>query len=105
MAIIENPKTILAGDVGGTKFNLALFRQNGTALELVFQRRYPTKDYASSSFEIMLQDFCRHAAESGASTKSIVAAGVGCAGAVVNDRFHSPNLPLVFAATDLTAPT
>ncbi len=103
MAIIENPKTILAGDVGGTKCNLALFRQNGTALELVFQRRYPTKDYASSSFEIMLQDFCRHAAESGASTKSIVAAGFGCAGAVVNDRFHSANLPWVLVGKDLAA--
>src|SRR5260370_33951166 len=91
------PKIILAGDVGGTKCNLALFRQNGTALELVFQRRYLTKDYASSSFEAMLQDFCRHATESGASTKSIVAAGFAYAGAVLNDRFDRANLPWVLA--------
>src|SRR5260370_40178171 len=95
------PKIILAGDVGGTKCNLALFRQNGTALELVFQRRYPTKDYASSSFEAMLQDFCRHATESGASTKSIAAAGFGCAGAVVNDRFHRPNPRWALRGKDL----
>src|SRR5215471_11791730 len=94
MATIETPKTILAGDVGGTKCNLALFRQNGALLELVFQRRYSTKDYASRSFEAMLQDFRQHAAESGASTENI-AAGFGCAGAVVNDRFHSANLPWV----------
>ncbi len=55
---------ILAGDVGGTKCNLALFPQdsNGTRLQLIFQRRYPTKDYASRSFLAMLQDFRGHAA-------------------------------------------
>jgi glucokinase len=101
MAITETSKTILAGDVGGTKCNLALFRENGSALELVFQRHYATRDYASRSFEAMLQDFSRHAAESGASTKSVTVAGFGCAGAVVDDRVHSVNLPWVLAGKDL----
>ena len=78
---------ILAGDVGGTKCNLALFQQDsrGTRLHLVFQRRYPTKDYASRSFRAMLQDFRRDAADSGAtpSSRSIRGAGFGSAGAVV----------------------
>ena len=57
---------ILAGDVGGTKCNLALFQEdsNRTRLQLIFQRRYPTQDYAARSFQSMLQDFLGHAAKS-----------------------------------------
>ena len=90
---------ILAGDVGGTKCNLALFQEdsNRTRLQLIFQRRYPTQDYAARSFQSMLQDFLGHAAksEAAASSKSITAAGFGSAGAVVDGRFHSSNLPWV----------
>ena len=86
---------ILAGDVGGTKCNLALFQEdsNRTRLQLIFQRRYPTQDYAARSFQSMLQDFLGHAAksEAAASSKSITAAGFGSAGAVVDGRFHSSN--------------
>jgi glucokinase len=98
---------ILAGDVGGTKCNLALFQQdpNGTGLQLVFQRRYPTKDYASRSFAAMLHDFRRHAAESGGanSTRSITGAGFGSAGAVVDGQFHSSNLPWVIAGNEVAS--
>jgi glucokinase len=98
---------ILAGDVGGTKCNLALFRQesNGSRLHLVFQRRYPTKDYASRSFTAMLQDFRRDAAQSGAPdfSKSIRGAGFGSAGAVVDGRFHSSNLPWVIAGNEIAS--
>jgi len=106
MAIKENRSKspiILAGDVGGTKCNLALFQENGASLDLLFQRRYATKDYASLSFQAVIRDFLRHAAESGASisSKSITAAGFGCAGAVVNDRFHSANLPWVLVGQEI----
>src|SRR5215471_13663078 len=98
---------ILAGDVGGTKCNLALFQQdsNDARLQLVFQRRYPTKDYASRSFKAMLQDFRRDAAESGAtrSSGSIRGAGFGSAGAVVEGRFHSSNLPWVINGNELAS--
>ncbi len=34
---------ILAGDIGGTKCNLAIFREeDGVSLQPVFQRRYAT---------------------------------------------------------------
>ncbi|HZR27533.1 MAG TPA: glucokinase [Terriglobales bacterium] len=106
MAITETrskSRIILAGDVGGTKCNLALFQENGAALDLIFQRRYATKDYASLSFPAVIRDFFRHAAESGASIsgKNVTAAGFGCAGAVVNDRFHSANLPWVIAGQEV----
>ena len=98
---------ILAGDVGGTKCNLALFQEdsNRTRLQLIFQRRYPTQDYAARSFQSMLQDFLGHAAksEAAASSKSITAAGFGSAGAVVDGRFHSSNLPWVLAGHELAS--
>ena len=43
---------ILAGDIGGTKCNLAAFAQHGSAVELVFQNRYATRDF--SSFGLLL---------------------------------------------------
>jgi len=103
----KKSRMILAGDVGGTKCNLALFQEdsNRTRLQLIFQRRYPTQDYAARSFQSMLQDFLGHAAESGAavSSKSITAAGFGSAGAVVDGRFHSSNLPWVLAGHELAS--
>ena len=40
---------ILAGDIGGTKCNLALLREAETgALEPVFQYRYATRDFSDS---------------------------------------------------------
>ncbi len=47
---------ILAGDIGGTKCNLALLREAETgALEPVFQCRYATRDF--SRFEDLVEDF------------------------------------------------
>ena len=59
---IECLTMILAGDIGGTKCNLAIFREtSGTSLELVFQRRYATRDF--SRFEDLVDHF-RQAARS-----------------------------------------
>jgi glucokinase len=44
---------ILAGDIGGTKCNLAAFAQRGATIELVFQNRYATRDF--SSFEQLVR--------------------------------------------------
>ena len=46
---------ILAGDIGGTKCNLAVFEENGSSLQLVFQRRYATS--AFSSLEDLVETF------------------------------------------------
>jgi len=85
---------ILAGDVGGTKCNLGLFRREGSTLRAVFQRRLATRDYAG--FEAVVEDFLRQAAEdNSASAASIDAAGFGVAGVVADGRHYSENLPWV----------
>jgi glucokinase len=84
---------ILAGDIGGTKCNLAIFREaSGTSLELVFQRRYATRDF--SRFEDLVDHF-RQAARTESSDLGapIRAAGFGVAGAVVEGHLHANNLP------------
>jgi len=39
--------TILAGDVGGTKTNMALYKADGNGLTLLREKRYPSHDYPS----------------------------------------------------------
>jgi|SRR5580658_199490 glucokinase len=97
---------ILAGDVGGTKCNLGLFRQEEFALRPVFQRRLATRDYAG--FEAMVEDFLSQAAAAPkhehehANRLAITAAGFAVAGAVVEGRHYSENLPWVVDVSALT---
>ena len=89
---------ILAGDVGGTKCNLALFsRKNGT-LEIVFQQRFASKDF--SKFDLIVKEFSRQAASRMGSEK-MEAAGFGVAGPVINNRIHATNLPWIVDADTL----
>jgi glucokinase len=89
---------ILAGDVGGTKCNLALFsRKNGT-LEIVFQQRFASKDF--SQFDLIVKEFTRQAAPHMGSEK-MEAAGFGVAGPVLNNRIHATNLPWIVDADTL----
>lgn len=94
---------ILAGDVGGTKCNMALFRQEGHALRVVFRSRLSTREYAG--FENLVQEFLRQATLEGESTKGpaidIDAAGFGVAGVVVDGRHYSENLPWALDVSDL----
>ncbi|MGH9545430.1 MAG: glucokinase [Terriglobales bacterium] len=85
---------ILAGDIGGTKCNLAIFQEeDGSSLQPIFQRRYATRDF--SRFEDLVELFRRQAAEHGNSLPGdrIRAAGFGVPGAVVDGRLHGNNLP------------
>lgn len=85
---------ILAGDIGGTKCNLAIFQEaDGAKLEPVFQRRYATRDF--SRFEDLVEHFRKQAAESDPANlgKRISGAGFGVAGAVVEGHLHANNLP------------
>jgi glucokinase len=96
------PHLILAGDIGGTKCNLALFQEaEGSALQPVFQHRYATRDF--SRFEVLIGYFLRQAAEQGAMTvgQEIAAAGFGVAGAVVEGHLHANNLPWVLNSSEL----
>jgi glucokinase len=90
---------ILAGDVGGTKCNLALFAENKGKLEVVFRERFASKEFAQ--FDLIIKEFSRRAAPHLASSK-IRAAGFGVAGPVINNRIHATNLPWVVDAETLS---
>ena len=92
---------ILAGDIGGTKCNLAVFEEQGPNLLLVFKRRYATREFAS--LEELLERFFREcvAGTGVAPSGKIVAAGFGVAGAVVEGRLVANNIPWTLTASAL----
>jgi glucokinase len=94
---------ILAGDIGGTKCNLAVFEEHGSSLLLVFKRRYATGEFASLE-ELIDGFFSECAAERGASPEGkIAAAGFGVAGAVVDGRLVANNIPWDLTASALAS--
>src|SRR2546430_4679934 len=96
---------ILAGDLGGTKCNLGLFKQDGDKLGLVASQRYATREYAQQPFENILNDFKARAAKlTGAALDgNLSAAGFGGAGAVVNGVLHGTFVPWQLNARNLAA--
>jgi glucokinase len=89
---------ILAGDVGGTKCNLALFSEKNGKLEFVFRERFASKEFAQ--FDYIIREFARRAAPHLGGEK-IRAAGFGVAGPVINNRIHATNLPWIVDADTL----
>jgi len=89
---------ILAGDVGGTKCNLALFAEKNGKLEVVFRERFASKSFAQ--FDLIIREFARQAAPH-LNGLQIEAAGFGVAGPVINNRIHATNLPWVVDAETL----
>lgn len=89
---------ILAGDVGGTKCNLALFAEDSGKLVVVFRERFASKDF--SQFDLIVKEFSRRAAPYLRNEK-IRAAGFGVAGPVIGNRIHATNLPWVIDADTL----
>lgn len=89
---------ILAGDVGGTKCNLALFAEKQGQLEIVYHQRFPSKGFAQ--FDLIVKEFSRQAAPHLGNEK-IHAAGFGVAGPVIGNRIHATNLPWVVDADTL----
>jgi glucokinase len=94
---------ILAGDIGGTKCNLAAFEESGAKLRLVFQNRYATRDF--SSFEQLVDTFTSQAFRQPATQPGarFAAAGFGVAGTVIEGRLHAINLPWVLDSAALAA--
>ncbi len=84
---------ILAGDVGGTKCNLALFEARLGMLRRVAQRRFQSNDY--SHFEEIVSEFTRLVSGSGPEGErgKITAAGFGVAGPVIDHCVRATNLP------------
>jgi glucokinase len=91
-------KVILAGDVGGTKCNLALFSEKNGKLTTVFKERFASKSFAQ--FDLIVKEFSRQAA-SHLSSDRVVAAGFGVAGPVVGNHVRATNLPWVVDAKTL----
>ena len=77
---------LLAGDIGGTKTNLALYEVVENQLKLKYQHPFPSKDFASFSDVI---------AEFQTQTKNphIDAACFGIAGPIINKNCRTTNLP------------
>jgi len=90
---------ILAGDVGGTKCNIALFAEKDGKLHVVFKQRFASKDFAR--FDLIIKEFTRQAAPHLTGEK-VRAAGFGVAGPVINNRIHATNLPWVIDADSLS---
>ena len=76
---------VLAGDIGGTKTNLALFSVHGEKLHSESLRTFPSKRY--SGLIPVLQEFLA------GSDRAIDAASFGIAGPVVDGKVKTPNLP------------
>src|SRR5215467_6183248 len=84
---------VLAGDIGGTKTNLALFSVHGEKLRSENFRSFPSKRY--SGLEPVVQEFLsgdKHA---------IDAACFGIAGPVVDGKVKTPNLPWLVDSSEL----
>lgn len=86
---------ILAGDVGGTKCNLALFEGKNGKLKVVFRERFASKEFAQ--FDLIIREFSCRAAPYLVHDK-IRAAGFGVAGPVIHNRIHTTNLPWIVDA-------
>src|SRR3954468_7155344 len=84
---------ILAGDIGGTKTNLAVFDDRGGELELVEQRSFKSNAYVG--LEAIVQEFIDQV------HPKVSTAAFGIAGPVLNGRVEATNLPWIVNANSL----
>ncbi|HEY2646215.1 MAG TPA: glucokinase [Candidatus Acidoferrales bacterium] len=93
---------ILAGDIGGTKCNLALYDIVGASHRKIFSQRYDS--HAFPAFEELISKFLADslAERNGAEAHSVDAAGFGVAGPVIDRRVKATNLPWVVDASELS---
>jgi glucokinase len=82
---------VLAGDIGGTKTNLALFSVHGEKLRSESQRTFQSKRY--SGLTPILKEF--------GDSQRIEAACFGIAGPVVDGRVKTTNLPWIIDTGEL----
>lgn len=90
-------KLILAGDVGGTKTNLAIFKTTTSGLE-----RTLAKTYSSSDFSSVVEILASFLSASGIQPESIC---LGVAGPVVNGRVELTNLDWILDINDIREST
>jgi glucokinase len=94
---------ILAGDVGGTKCNLALFELHGDSHRKIVDQRYESREFPT--FDEIISKFLleAHAQTKGAGALFIEAAGFGVAGPVIDHRVKATNLPWIVDRATLVA--
>ncbi|MGD0918010.1 MAG: glucokinase [Thermodesulfobacteriota bacterium] len=80
----KEPRIILAGDIGGTKTRLGLFRVTDDRCHLRYEETFLSKNYPN--LEAILKDFLKD-------EKRIGAACFGIPGPVIDDRVTVTNLP------------
>lgn len=85
---------ILAGDVGGTKTHLALFRADGKHRRPVREQIFHSRDY--SDLGEILQEWLKR------QTRSIRIACFGVAGPVIHGRCETTNLPWIVDAKQIS---
>jgi glucokinase len=86
--------TILAGDIGGTKTVVALLEESGDELRLLRDGTYPSKEH--QSLEQILEKFLKEDAK-----RPLRSACFGVAGAVIDGKCHTTNLPWNLDQQDL----
>jgi len=85
---------VLAGDIGGTKTNLAIFSVRGEKLHVESSRTFPSKRY--SGLTPVLQEFLEE------SRQAVDAACFGIAGPVVDGKVKTPNLPWLVDSAEVS---
>lgn len=85
---------ILAGDIGGTKTNLALFEFEDNNLKQIVSKQYVSKDF--DSFMDIIEKFKEES-----SLEKIDALCIGVAGPIIDERCRTTNLPWDIRAKDL----
>lgn len=87
-------RRVLAGDIGGTKTNLALYAVEGARhLRLLRERSFPSRDYPG--LEAVLEAFAP------ASEGPVASAAFGIAGPVIDNVVQTTNLPWTVEAVAL----
>jgi glucokinase len=89
---------ILAGDIGGTKCNLALYDLEGNGFRKIVDRRYESRQFAT--FDEIIEKFLAESRKvtQGSQALEIEAAGFGVAGPVLDRRVKATNLPWIVDA-------
>ena len=90
---------LLAGDIGGTKTTISMFSAEGLSLRSVFRLRVGTRDFAGPVD--LVQHVLGRARGEGIATNDLRTASFACAGAVIEGRVVTNNLPWVVDATSL----
>ena len=94
---------ILAGDIGGTKCNLALYEIDGKIHRKIVDRRYESREFPAFDEVISKFLFDSRAETKDARAHAIEAAGFGVAGPVIDRRVKATNLPWIVDASALSA--